>query len=347
MPPPPQSTGSPPHVRRAVVHEQRGWLFFSATEEHLYMLADGTSYTHGGGPAPGATSIDDAIAHVLKHTASDYDVTIPTTGVGEYHPRIYRPTYGLDFARHPAAIASRRAGAQVLRQLETCFEAIEPVAANLATYGHITRQVLVLACMDVEAAWKAVLRANGAGDRKRAKTNHYIRLLEPMALAGWGVTFTDCPDLPTYTPFANWDAKSPSASLPWYDAYNAVKHDRETDFPRATLEAAINACAASIIMLVAQFGPDVVAPQPAFAVPLSGYALLGTGPLPPMHVLGPYRLNFPDLPLAEDYVPPTLFTTATFDERPSFMLGFQPAAQQQPPPPWVECSHPALLGILA
>jgi hypothetical protein len=42
--------------------------------------------------------------------------------------------------------------------------------------------------------------------------------------------------------------------LPWYDAYNADKQDRESEFERATLQFAFEAVAACAVMIVAQFG---------------------------------------------------------------------------------------------
>jgi hypothetical protein len=42
--------------------------------------------------------------------------------------------------------------------------------------------------------------------------------------------------------------------LAWYAAYNAVKHDREGNFRRATLGHVFEAIAACAIMIVAQYG---------------------------------------------------------------------------------------------
>ena len=45
-----------------------------------------------------------------------------------------------------------------------------------------------------------------------------------------------CRDMGELAPFALWEEARPTGSLAWYDAYNAVKHDRERNFSRATLE---------------------------------------------------------------------------------------------------------------
>ncbi len=44
------------------------------------------------------------------------------------------------------------------------------------------------------------------------------------------------------------------APLRWYNAYNAVKHDRETEFAKATLGNLIEAMGAVFVLVMAQFG---------------------------------------------------------------------------------------------
>lgn len=59
-------------------------------------------------------------------------------------------------------------------------------------------------------------------------------------------------------PFELWEAGDSTQTLPWYAAYNAVKHDRETEFSQARLEHLFDSIAAVAIMLQAQFGTDRV-----------------------------------------------------------------------------------------
>ena len=55
-------------------------------------------------------------------------------------------------------------------------------------------------------------------------------------------------------PFNSWDERSATQTLPWYDAYNAAKRDRESELKRASLRLAFDAVVACAIMIVAQFG---------------------------------------------------------------------------------------------
>src|SRR5690606_35226317 len=108
---------------------------------------------------------------------------------------------------------------------------------NLKSFRHRTRELLALACMEVEASLRAVLRASGSfSGRDRFNMNDYVRACEPLCLREFQVTLRRHPNVGPLRPFQSWDIKQPTASLPWYDAYNATKHDRETALDRATLE---------------------------------------------------------------------------------------------------------------
>lgn len=75
-----------------------------------------------------------------------------------------------------------------------------------------------------------------------------------MRLDEYSVKLQHYPWLPAVTPYAGWDKADPTETLTWYDSYNAVKHDREKDFHRATLQNAIASVAAAWVMVAAQFG---------------------------------------------------------------------------------------------
>lgn len=76
-----------------------------------------------------------------------------------------------------------------------------------------------------------------------------------MRLDDYGIAFNDFPWLKPIHPFAGWENSGRSTkSLPWYAAYNAVKHDREAQFELATLGNAFAAVSACFIMILAQYG---------------------------------------------------------------------------------------------
>jgi hypothetical protein len=184
---------------------------------------------------------------------------------GECYPRMARPPVsgnpGWNLS-HPAIHDLKNESAVaftqlivLLRQLERICEVIHPAPSNLGAYGHEIRNLLVLACMEVESHWRAILIANGIA-KPILTTREYVKLHAAMKLGGYGITFPRFPWIATIKPFAGWDEKAPTESLKWFDAYNAVKHARENNFAEGTLERTMEAVAANVIMMVAQFGLD-------------------------------------------------------------------------------------------
>jgi hypothetical protein len=192
-------------------------------------------------------------------------------GPGEFYPRMWRPSVlrRTPRAQHEPNIAKIIAIARgqltvLMRQLDRICQTIQPEGRNLDAFGHDIRNLLILACTEAEAHWRNVLVANGGvRDAKgmkvkenHYKTKHYVVLRDPMRLNEYAVMFPNYPWLDVFKPYENWNAGSPTCSLEWYDSYNAVKHDRETQFMRAQLRHVFDAIAACVIIMVSQFGVD-------------------------------------------------------------------------------------------
>ncbi|MGE0708612.1 MAG: hypothetical protein AB7N76_12670 [Planctomycetota bacterium] len=214
-----------------------------------------------------------------KCLGPDYRVAPAQLAAGCYHPRIWRPGGPSPFADQGGGVlqevflTSCSAVLGLLGYLTELFRALEPVPHNAGAYGHKTRELLLLACMEVESAWSGVLRANGyPGDRW--STNQYVKLLEPMRLSEYQVQLALHPRWPAVRPFEGWNDQQPTESLPWYHAYNKTKHGRELHFELATLEATIQALAAAFVMVIAQFGPDAFG-SPGSHVKGSEFVLIG------------------------------------------------------------------------
>ena len=118
-----------------------------------------------------------------------------------------------------------------------------------------TRNLLILACTEVETHWRGVLVANGAAQMsERLITSQYVKLNNAMKLDHYAVAFTNYPWLEPFKPYDGWGSTGrPTQELPWYDAYNATKHDRENSFSRATLRYVFEAISATAILVVAQY----------------------------------------------------------------------------------------------
>jgi hypothetical protein len=183
---------------------------------------------------------------------------------GEFYPRMARPidqhpheAPGWSPGAHHEADNMANARGQLtalMRQLDRICQTVHPTPATFTAFGHDIRNLLILACTEVESHWRGVLVSNGVA-RERFSTNDYVKLCAAMRLDCYSVSFPSYPWLAPVSPFLGWGATGkPSQELSWYDAYNAVKHNRETEFARAALEHAFAAVTACAIMIVAEFG---------------------------------------------------------------------------------------------
>jgi hypothetical protein len=174
---------------------------------------------------------------------------------GEFFPRMWRPFCcpPLNLLAGHAAIDSLMAASDLTKMLRDLFLTVEPDVRTHAVYGHEIRNLLLLACTEVETQWAGVLTANCyAGDRW--KTSDYVALLRPMELDQYVVSLRWF-EYPDFKPFGAWDPAAPTKTIPWYEAYNLTKHDRAEHFNKATLERVIQAFGALVVLLHAQLGP--------------------------------------------------------------------------------------------
>lgn len=143
----------------------------------------------------------------------------------------------------------------LIQELQQICRVVQPAQSNFNTYGIEIRNFLILACTEVEAQWKNIMKANGVNAASRLD---YVKLSPAMKLPEYQVSLPWYPWLEPIIPFENWQPTIAPAKqdLPWYDAYNATKHDRESAFEAATLENALKAITANFVMLCAQYGWD-------------------------------------------------------------------------------------------
>lgn len=236
-------------------------------------IARADASRHAPAPPPGT---DPNLWPYLHHLwlrdskVNESSLVSSATPGGAYFPRVWRgihrphnPLYSYR-PYHPNDVGDARAYSQSLvaaRSLYDNFDilsrSIEPAFSNLTAYGHRCRELLLLACMEIEAAWRGILRENGKTDpQNRPTTQDYVSLLAPIKLNQWCVRLRDYKELGDFRPFEKWDAAEPTRSLVWYDAYNKTKHDREHHFSNATFGHGITALAALHVMISAQWGPE-------------------------------------------------------------------------------------------
>lgn len=146
----------------------------------------------------------------------------------------------------------------LINELNDIFNTIHPDSKNLPAYGHKIRNLIILACTEVEAQLKGIYSENSENTTDNLSTKHYYKLKEPLKLGDYSIQLAYYPWLNEFSPFLNWNEHAPTKSLEWYDNYNTIKHDRENSLALGTLKSAIEAVCAVAILIVAQYGDNLV-----------------------------------------------------------------------------------------
>lgn len=175
---------------------------------------------------------------------------------GSFYPRISRGNIGFNYLNNDF-LQDVRAFGNIQSGLDEIFNYIEPVYDNLECYGHKIRELLILACTEVECLLVNALIENGYKHQRSYTTKDFIILNEVFKLNDYEVSLAKHPDLKLFKPFLCWNKDKTTASIPWYEAYNAVKHNRSTNIKDANLRHLLDAVAAIHILLEAQYGKSV------------------------------------------------------------------------------------------
>jgi hypothetical protein len=176
---------------------------------------------------------------------------------GVWRPGLFSQTHrfqALETTR-PEQRAAEQALYLLVERLNDLFLYVEPNAGGLDSYGPKTRELLILACTEVENLWSDYIRRARGAVKKSYTTKDYVRLLSPLHLAEYQIRLTPYPSVEALRPFNAWTTTQPTQSLEWYDAYNKAKHDRTTNLHLATLSRCIQAVSASIVLFCVRYGP--------------------------------------------------------------------------------------------
>lgn len=152
----------------------------------------------------------------------------------------------LDFTVPDAYRAKRDLGI-LLQKLQEILLFVEPSEEGLKAYSHKARELLFLACSDLECSLKKY------NFSKNERMNDYIELTKYIDLTKYKISLVGYTNPYKCCPFEKWSVDEPSKSIPWYYAYNQLKHNIDKNFYLATLENCINAIAANIILFAARY----------------------------------------------------------------------------------------------
>jgi hypothetical protein len=215
----------------------------------------------------GLTAIQEKSGTLLdwvKNTYGAEDITDMDMEVGHSIKGVWRPSLyyydnifqALDITEDEMRL-SEYSLRLLVEKLDEIFLYIEPSANSLNTYSHKTRELLILACTEVENLWQYYMRISSHSpvNGRMYTTKDYVKLGTKLHLKDFEFRLKTYAALPSIRPFANWDESAPTASLGWYDAYNKTKHDRDRYFSEATLINCINAVVSALIMHCVKFSP--------------------------------------------------------------------------------------------
>lgn len=158
---------------------------------------------------------------------------------GDMGKELHFDVYDLSRAKRDLSI--------LIQKLQDVLLYVEPSETGLQTYSHKIRELLIVACTEFECA----IKQYHYGDNDR--TSDYVKILKDVDLTKYQIEMAGYSKPFVIRPFAGWNAKQPTQSLPWYNAYTQIKHNMTDAFYLATLKNCIDAVAANLVMFAVRY----------------------------------------------------------------------------------------------
>jgi hypothetical protein len=212
----------------------------------------------------------DPISVVAEHETRNWPtvpfshIEIRDLHVGKYFPSVARPLYpGHGGNLNPNATSEIEIAKNTWRELEIivhdleqCFNVTSPFEDNYSAFGIFYEKLIYFACIGVESLLRKILEDNGHTCRWMSMSS-FVKLEPYLHLAEYSVRIDQYPWLPPIQPFDGWTASAPSQSLPWFQAYNVLKHDKRKSETLASMRHALSSAAAYYILSYAVFGTNL------------------------------------------------------------------------------------------
>ncbi|MDC5212176.1 hypothetical protein OHW47_03325 [Acinetobacter baumannii] len=200
----------------------------------------------------------EAVSHYLKYKNFFEEIVelLEVESPGYFYPRIARENIDFNYISNDFK-QDIRAYQNIQNSLDELFNYIEPSTINFSSFGHKIRELLILSCTEVEYLLLKMLVDNGYASKSMYKTCDYVKCKDILKLSSFEVELTQYPNIGNFKPFADWDKSNPTKSIPWYDAYNAVKHNRGDNIEKANMKHLLDSVAAIHILLESQYGNKI------------------------------------------------------------------------------------------
>jgi len=154
-----------------------------------------------------------------------------------------------------------RAFMMIQQDLRLLFEYVEPSDQSRLAYSYRIHALLMRTCIEIEANFRAILEENNfttpprrslnMTDYRKVDVTHHLSSYRVMLPIWDGAPLIVAP-FEVWRPFRGL-AHSGGIGLPWYQAYNASKHDRQQEFKKANFENLISAVTGLLVVISSQF----------------------------------------------------------------------------------------------
>jgi hypothetical protein len=242
------------HPRGYAYETETHFVHFFGRDRGFYVISSGLTVIEKK-----TGTLLDWIERVFGATEiENLDIEIGNSINGVWRPSLYyyEDTYQALGVSENEMRLSEYSLRLLIQKLDEIFLYIEPDTSSLSTYSHKTRELLILACTEVENFWQYyMVRANENPIGRNYTTKDYVKLVNKLHLKDFEFTLKTYSNIPSIKPFENWNVTAPTTSLTWYDAYNKTKHDRDSHFSQATLMNCINAVVANLVLHCVKFSP--------------------------------------------------------------------------------------------
>lgn len=225
----------------------------NAKKQNVFMQIMRANYA----PAIDSLMICDDNYNIEKVIQYAYEYSIikkENLEIGVKYKHIWKPLMGNNIEEElnfsiPEAYRAKRDLGILVQKLQELLLYVEPSSDGLKAYSHKARELLFLACSDLECS----LKKYNFGKNK--STQNYVELLKYIDLSKYKLSLVGYANPYKCCPFENWKEIEPTKSIYWYDSYNKIKHNIDENFHLATLENCINAIAANIILFAVRYSP--------------------------------------------------------------------------------------------
>lgn len=198
----------------ASVHEKqpRGFAYETATHfVHVYGAGDGLWTVSNGLTVTNKRdgSLSDWVTQFGAENFEQSNLDVGATIEGVWRPGLY---YDLDVLQGLGETnldlrLAEQALLLLIQRMDELVLFVEPTTQSLSAYSHKARELLILACTEVEAQWKYYLRCGGL-IKQVFTTNDYIALRGPLHLEEYEILLPRYKEIPPIRPFLGWSTGS-------------------------------------------------------------------------------------------------------------------------------------------